>query len=313
MNSNKDESNLKEIIQNLFREIKKEYLDDKNYEVIVQRILYQIRKEYTVMPRFGFHQPLDYNYDTTPARFEDPIKKSNVELPIPAGEDRMGYCPDDTDRYLDWGLQDKNIIKGFIDKYSDKSENLRILDFGCSSGRVLRHFHDEYKNKNWELFGSDVQARPIQWMREFFPKEFCIYNGTTIPSMPFPDNHFDIIYGFSVFTHIKYNWDMWLLELKRVLKPGAILIQTFHSEFAWEWYFKNKNLDWVEKNHSSLMLKEEKMPYDYFYYGDISVSQVFWKKDIAKEYFARYFNVKEIVEAPTIGGFQDMIICEVEN
>ena len=307
---NKIDLTEQKILTNLRQEDK--LLLDKKIDEIEQKILNTLRAEYTVMPRFGFHQPLDYYMDTLPAKFEKPVKRDNEPLLIPSGEDRMGYSPDSTDDYLKWGLNDKNVIKMEIDKYCDKSKNFRIFDFGCSSGRVLRHFYDEHKNNNWELYGSDIQAKPIQWMREFFPKDFCIYSGTLIPKIPFPDNYFDVIYGFSVFTHIKYNWDMWLLELKRVIKPGGILIQTFHSEYAWEFYFKNKNLDWVKRNHSGLMLENEKMPYEYFYYGDISVSQVFWKKEIAKQYFGRYLDVKQIIEAPANGGFQDMIICKVD-
>jgi len=74
-------------------------------------------------------------------------------------------------------------------------------------------------------------------MREFVSPEFFVYTGLTMPILPFPDNHFDVIYDFSVFMHIKFQWDMWLLELKRVLKPGGLLIQTIHTENTWPFYY----------------------------------------------------------------------------
>ena len=157
-----------------------------------------IRNEYTVMPRFGFHQPLDYYMDTPPVRFDPPLKIDSEELLVPAPDDRMGYSPEDAIEYLRWGSNDKVLVKTQIEKHLENTQELSILDFGCSSGRVLRHFYNEAKFFNWTLYGVDIQARPIQWMRQFMPDEFSVYTGTTMPSLPFPDNHFDVIYGFSI-------------------------------------------------------------------------------------------------------------------
>jgi ubiquinone/menaquinone biosynthesis C-methylase UbiE len=277
---------------------------------IVERTLSMVRSEYTVMPRFGFHQPLDYYLDTLPAKFESPLKIAGSELPVPASDDRMGYSPNDAEEYLRWGRDDRDLIKKQIDKHLHKNSDLAILDFGCSSGRVLRHFYEEAKTSNWSLTGVDIQAKPIQWMREFMPPEFCVYTGSTMPILPFPDNYFDVIYGFSIFTHIKFNWDMWLLELKRVLKPGGILIQTIHTENAWRFYYDNRTAAWVRDNHSAVMLEKQEMPYDYFYYGDMSVSQVFWKREVARTYWGRYFSVLDVMQPPDERSFQDWMICK---
>jgi SAM-dependent methyltransferase len=280
---------------------------------VVDRTLSMVRNEYTVMPRFGFHQPLDYYLDTPPVKFESPLKIDGVELPVPAPEDRMGYSPEDVDEYLRWGKGDKDLVKAQIDKHLTQTNDLAILDFGCSSGRVLRHFHDEAKTSNWTLSGVDIQAKPIQWMREFMPPEFCVYTGSTMPISPFPDNHFDVIYGFSIFTHIKFHWDMWLLELKRVLKPGGLLIQTIHTENAWRFYYDHRDALWVRNSHSAAMLENREMPHDYFYYGDMSVSQVFWKRDVAKAYWGRYFAVLDVMQPPDERSFQDWMVCRKQE
>lgn len=276
---------------------------------IVERTLYMVRNEYTVMPRFGFHQPLDYYLDTPPVCFEPPLKIDGEELPVPASDDRMGYSPEDAAEYLRWGKDDKCLVKAQVDKHLNKTDGLAILDFGCSSGRVLRHFHTEAKLRNWTLSGVDIQAKPIQWMREHMPSEFCVYTGSTMPILPFPDNHFDVIYGFSIFTHIKFHWDMWLLELKRVLKPGGLLIQTIHTENAWRFYYDHRDASWVKDNHSASMLETRDMPYDYFYYGDMSVSQVFWKREVAKAYWGRYFTILDVMQPPDERSFQDWMVC----
>ncbi len=284
------------------------YLSERLARAFSGRTLHMVRQEYTVMPRFGFHQPLDYYMDTPPVKFDNPILVSGETLPLPPIPERMGYAADNTE-YLNWGRDDKNLIEAQINKHLGPRENLNILDFGCSSGRVLRHFHQNHLEKGWTLHGVDIQARPIQWMREHFPKEFDIYTGTTIPHLPFPDNYFDVIYGFSIFTHIKYNWDMWLLELRRVLKPGGLLIQTIHTEHAWTFYFDHREVDWVRNNHSHAMLQTRDMPYDYFYYGDASVSQVFWKREVARSYWGRYLHVLDVLPPPDKRSFQDWMIC----
>jgi SAM-dependent methyltransferase len=274
----------------------------------INRSLHMVRTEYTVMPRFGFHQPLDYHMDTFPPDFDSPVKVEGDLLPLPPVKERMGYAADNAE-YLAWGRYDHDLVMKQIERHYDLRDGLRILDFGCSSGRVLRHFYKENRERNWKLFGVDIQARPIEWMRQNFPKEFCIYTGTVLPKLPFEDNSLDVIFGFSIFTHTKYLWDMWLLELRRALKPGGLLIQTFHSENAWDFYYKNQHESWVRENHSAHMLEHAQMPYDFFYYGDISVSQVFWKQETARTYWGRYFDVLDLTPPPEKYSFQDWIIC----
>jgi hypothetical protein len=50
------------------------------------------------------------------------------------------------------------------------------------------------------------------------------------------------------------------------------------------------------------------MNIDYLYYGDVSVSQVFWKKEIAREFWSRYLDVVDILPPPK-HSFQDWMIC----
>jgi SAM-dependent methyltransferase len=274
----------------------------------VERALWMVRQEYTVMPRFGFHQPLDYNMDTFPPRFDDPVFVNGVELPLPPPPERMGYS-DDNSEYLKWGKYDHGLLMGQIEKYLGHQEGLSILDFGCSSGRVLRHFWQQKKSYSWKLAGVDVQARPIEWMRQNFPTDFRVYVGNTLPHLPFEDNSMDVIYGFSVFTHIKYQWDAWILELRRILKPGGLLIQTIHTENAWNFYRAHKDQPGFRKSHSSTVLDGGEMNIPFFYYGDISVSQVFWKRETARQYWGRYVDVLEILPPPPEHSFQDWMIC----
>ena len=292
-----------EMAENLKREIQ------ADYQVLAGEVMRNVRTEYTVMPRFQFHQPLDYDQNTFPIAFEPPVSVAGVELPAPAPDDRMGYSPHDVNDYLSWGKYDHDYIMGHIGKHASQRDNCTVFDFGCSSGRVLRHFDEEHRQRGWKLVGMDIQARPIEWMRRYLPLHFQVSVCSTMPHLPLPDASVDFIYGISVFTHIKYLWDAWLLELKRILKPGGLLMQTIHAEPAWEFYHKNRSEKWIKDAHSAKMLEQPKMEMDFLYYGDASCSQVFWKEEVARAYWGRYFTVLEVAPPPE-RSFQNWMICK---
>ena len=275
---------------------------------IIEEAAQLLRAEFTVMPRFAYHQPIDYHRDSPPPTFEPPVFLPGNDLPLPAPVDRMGYPVDDAE-YIDMGRYDADLVRAQIDKHLGLKRDLAIMDFGCSTGRVLRHFHSDHRTLGWQLYGVDIQARCIEWLRRNFPDEFIVYTGTVMPFLPFEDNSLDVIYGFSVFTHIKYLWDAWLLELRRVLRPGGLLIQTIHTENAWDFYYRHRQEGWVTSNHSPRVYNTPAMDLDWFHYGDISVSQAFWKRDVARKFWGRYLQVLDLLPPPERYSFQDWIIC----
>jgi len=53
------------------------------------------------------------------------------------------------------------------------------------------------------------------------------------PPTPFPDNSFAAIYGISVFTHLTQQYEeLWLAELQRIARPGALLLLSVHGGAA---------------------------------------------------------------------------------
>lgn len=276
------------------------------YGELGEGILARVRAEYTVMPRFAFHQPLDYHEQTYAPEFDEPLSVPGEPLPVPPPAERMGYAVDDTTRYLEWGRTDRALLLEKIAGIRGRRD-VRLLDFGCSSGRVLRHFHEEATRLDWKLYGVDVQARPIEWIRRFLPASFNVSTCAVTPSLPFPDNTFDFIYGFSVFTHIKYLWDAWLLELRRIMRPGAVMIQTVHSENAWRFYHRHRDAEWVRSALPAAMLGQPEMTVPFLAHGDIGVSQVFWRQDRLVADWSRYLQVQDVL-APPEESFQDWVI-----
>ena len=299
---------VRRIARFVHRLVREELERQPRNQELMDRTLTTLREEYTVMPRFAFHQPINYHYDTEAPVFAPAVRVPGEMLPLPAVPDRMGYAADDRE-YLNWGAYDANIIRNLIEQHLGLRDNLKILDFGCSTGRVLRHFQVDHAQRGWGLHGVDIQAYCIEWLRRHFPQHFTVFTGTVFPTLPFEDNSLDVIYGISVFTHTKYLWDAWLMELRRCLKPGGLLIQTVHTENAWRYYHQHRDQDWVRKNHSARMYDSPMMDVDWFHSGDISVSQSFWKRDILIDLWGRYFEVIDVLPPPEKYSFQDWAIC----
>lgn len=100
----------------------------------------------------------------------------------------------------------------------------RILDFGCGWGRIIRFFLRDVEPSR--LWGCDPVERMIDICKNDNPWcNFKIIN--TRPPSPFEDDTFDLIYSFSVFSHLSEEMhNVLLTELNRILRPGGLLIVT---------------------------------------------------------------------------------------
>ena len=107
-------------------------------------------------------------------------------------------------------------------------EGKRVLDFGAGSGRALRHFLLEARQAEFE--GCDIDSAAIEWLNAHLNPPVTGFVNADAPPLPRPADTYDVIYAFSVFTHITDLWADWLLELHRVLRPGGWLIASFLGE-----------------------------------------------------------------------------------
>jgi SAM-dependent methyltransferase len=103
----------------------------------------------------------------------------------------------------------------------------RLLDFGCGCGRVLRQWHAYPGVEPW---GSDLSVAATSWVRSNLPFVNATANGLA-PPLAHVDEMFDLIYSISVFTHLPEDLGRaWMNELRRVLRPGGLLMFTVHGE-----------------------------------------------------------------------------------
>jgi len=106
----------------------------------------------------------------------------------------------------------------------------RALDFGCGPGRVLRWLAPI--TSSVELHGCDIDELAIAWDAENLSFcEFTVNGGE--PPLPYPDEHFDLVLNHSVFTHLDERYqDLWLPEIRRVLRPGGFALLSVHGPRA---------------------------------------------------------------------------------
>jgi SAM-dependent methyltransferase len=102
-----------------------------------------------------------------------------------------------------------------------------LLDFGCGAGRTLQHLQDA---EGLELFGCDIHAPSVAWLRRNMPDVHAEVSPFR-PPLAFGDDRFDCVYAWSVFSHLdQATQRQWLPELARILAPGGILLVSVFSE-----------------------------------------------------------------------------------
>jgi ubiquinone/menaquinone biosynthesis C-methylase UbiE len=163
-----------------------------------------------------------------------PSRDASSPLPLPSPELRAGYSPGDDALYLRSGAHDVARIRAMVSRCApDAGPIRRVLDWGCSSGRTLRHWSGLVADGG-EAWGCDICATSLNWAAENLAPPFRFFQCTTRPPLPLPDASMDLVYGISVFTHIRELVDTWLMELRRVVRPGGLVVATILDETWWD-------------------------------------------------------------------------------
>jgi ubiquinone/menaquinone biosynthesis C-methylase UbiE len=103
-----------------------------------------------------------------------------------------------------------------------------ILDFGCGWGRIIRIFLRDVEPE--KLYGCDCTPEIVNICREM--NKWCNFDLTNyFPPTGYKSSTFDLIYAYSVFSHLseKYN-KIWLEEFYRIMKPNGILCITIRQK-----------------------------------------------------------------------------------
>ena len=103
-----------------------------------------------------------------------------------------------------------------------------MLDWGCGCGRITLHFLS--LDCNIRVFGCDIDDEAVNWCDRNLPSgEFSIID--PFPPTSYPDRSFDLIIGYSVFTHLTRDAQFaWLEEMRRIICPGGLFLASVHGE-----------------------------------------------------------------------------------
>jgi ubiquinone/menaquinone biosynthesis C-methylase UbiE len=152
----------------------------------------------------------------------------------------------------------------------------KVLDLGCGNGRLLGIFKE--RKINIDYIGVDNSDKLVEEAKKNFPGvNFQIANAL---KLPFPENYFDKVYSIAVLHHIpsKELRSQFLKEIKRVLRPGGLLILTvwnlWRRKTACKSFFENAFLKIIGK--SKLDFKDTFYP---------------WKSNEGKTLAQRYFHL----------------------
>jgi SAM-dependent methyltransferase len=148
-------------------------------------------------------------------------------LPLPPPELRVRVAGTaDIAWFLEGGRLSEESIRAALERAGAPLRSHRaILDFGCGCGRVLRR----WRNLDGRLCGTDYSEPLINWCRSNLP--FAEVNVNALkPPLRYSDASFDLVYAFSVFTHLPVEMQFaWRDELRRVARPGGYLLLSLHG------------------------------------------------------------------------------------
>ncbi len=232
---------------------------------------------------------------------------------IPTTADREGYFGNNHFSYWASGLRDRNNLMACAERLGVNVDN--YLDFGCATGRVIRHFATAEKQIN--TYGCDINRMHVDWCAKFLPTNLTVFQNHSIPTLPLPDNSIDMISAFSVFTHIEAFETSWLMEMRRILKPGGIAWLTVHSEKTfeevkdgWPLYIGLRNHPEFQKYKENQVMDQDRLVFRWKSDRSYS-SNVFYTTDYLERTWGRIMELKEMHRRLPV--FQDVVVLQKEK
>jgi ubiquinone/menaquinone biosynthesis C-methylase UbiE len=139
---------------------------------------------------------------------------------VQAGYDRVA---DEYVRRIYDELQHKPLDRQLLDRFAESLQGGMICDIGTGPGHVARYLHD----RGAKVCGIDLSAEMVERARRLNPG--IDFRQGDMFGLDVPDETFTGITGFYALVNIpRSDVVRALRELRRVLKPGGLLLLAFH-------------------------------------------------------------------------------------
>jgi SAM-dependent methyltransferase len=151
-------------------------------------------------------------------------------LPLPPPSLRfLAVGATDTGTFIRGGETVARMITQTLARHGVGMQQLgALLDFGVGCGRVLRNWSG-LAAQGVEVHGTDYNPKLVAWCRRGLPFASFEINELA-PPLPYPEARFDLVYAYSVFTHLPGELQpAWVQEVRRVLRPSGLLLFTTHG------------------------------------------------------------------------------------
>ncbi len=160
-------------------------------------------------------------------------------FPIPATKFRNGYMGDRHSDYWLSGLQLHHLIKHVllrdfsVDVASPPAflSPFTLLDFGGSTGRLARHW--TLQTPSVQVIASDTNMESVAFLCRT-GMAGGLHQAFHPPLHGLPQESLSLVTALSVWTHMTEQQALgWLVEVRRVLRPGGFAWITVMSNHTW--------------------------------------------------------------------------------
>jgi SAM-dependent methyltransferase len=125
----------------------------------------------------------------------------------------------------------KSMISGYTEISGERMRDASILDYGCGWGRIVRLLYKLAPVDN--IYAMDPWDESLELCRQHRLAGHLALSDWVPTSLPF-DRMFELIFAFSVFTHLSENTCRVVLStLRRHIAPGGVLLITIRPKEYW--------------------------------------------------------------------------------
>ena len=140
----------------------------------------------------------------------------------------------------------------------DLVKNKTVLDIACGEGYGSNLMGNVAK----EVIGVDIASEVVERAQKKYKKNNLTYQCGSASQIPLKDGYFDVVVSFETIEHHDEHEQM-MTEIKRVLKPGGLLIisspdklnytdkRNFHNPYHVKELYKDAFKDLIKKHFSN--------------------------------------------------------------